>query len=183
MNTFNRNPKQRDLGPRRNEQIRVPSVQVIDNNGQNLGVIPTKQALDLAKEAGLDLLEINPNSETPICKIMDYGKWKYEEKKRKNENKKKTKIVETKELQFRPNIEKHDFDTKVKRAVKFLGKGDKVKVSLRFKGREFAHKEEAQKIFDNILEELGDLATLDVKPKFEGRQMMMILAPGETSKD
>lgn len=175
MNDFNN--KKRDLGPRKNENIRIPNIQVIDQNGTNIGIVATREAMDLAADANLDLVEINPNAKPPICKIMDYGKWKYEQKKRESENKKKQKVVELKEIKFRCNIETHDYMVKMKNLEKFISKGDKVKVSLRFRGREIANKEMASELINRVIEDSKDYAKVETKAKMEGRQMVMILIP------
>lgn len=175
MNDFQN--KRRDLGPRKNENIRIPNIQVIDQNGTNIGVVATREAMNLAADANLDLVEINPTAKPPICKIMDYGKWKYEQKKRDSESKKKQKIVELKEVKFRCNIESHDFMVKMKNVNKFITNGDKVKVSLRFRGREIANKELASSLIGRIIEDSKEYAKVETRAKFEGRQMIMILIP------
>lgn len=144
------------------------------------GVVPTQEAIQRAVAAGLDLVEVSPNAEPPVCKILDYGKFKYQEQKRKAEAKKKQKIVEVKEIKVRPGIEDHDFQTKMRAARKFIENGDKVKVSMRFRGREMAHQDIGLRVFERIVEELGeDLIKVDQQPKLEGRQILMMLAPAK----
>ncbi len=143
-----------------------------------VGVVSTKDALAKALEVGLDLVEVSPNAEPPVCKILDYGKFKYQEQKRKAEAKKKQKVVEVKEIKLRPGIEDHDFNTKMRSIRKFIDNGDKVKVSMRFRGREMSHQDLGVRVFDRVVEELGeDYIKVDQKPKLEGRQMMMMLSP------
>ncbi len=143
-----------------------------------VGVVSVKEALDKAIEVGLDLVEVYPNAEPPVCKILDYGKYKYQEQKRKAEAKKKQKVVEVKEIKLRPGIEDHDFNTKMRSIRKFIDHGDKVKVSMRFRGREMSHQELGLRVFDRVVEELGEgYIKVDQKPKIEGRQMIMLLSP------
>ncbi len=143
-----------------------------------VGVVSVKEALDKAIEVGLDLVEVSPNAEPPVCKILDYGKYKYQEQKRKAEAKKKQKVVEVKEIKLRPGIEDHDFNTKMRSIRKFIDHGDKVKVSMRFRGREMSHQELGLRVFDRVVEELGEgYIKVDQKPKIEGRQMIMLLSP------
>lgn len=142
-----------------------------------VGVVPTRDAIQRAVQAGLDLIEVSPNAEPPVCKILDFGKYKYELQKKKNEAKKKQKIVEVKEVKFRPMIGEHDFQIKMKAVFKFLGEGNKVKISLRFKGREMAHQQLGMKIFDRIQEEVIEMGTVENRPKFEGRQIIMLINP------
>ncbi|MBR1605906.1 MAG: translation initiation factor IF-3 [Alphaproteobacteria bacterium] len=169
-------PVRTDEGPRINEDIRVKEVRLIDETGENRGVMPIKQALELAAEADLDLIEISPQATPPVCKILDYGKYKYEVQKRKNEAKKNQKIVETKELKLRPMIDTHDYEVKIKQAKKFLSQGNKVKFTMRFKGREAAS-DMGAKVLQNILDDLESLIKVDSEPKMEGRQMVMIVSP------
>ncbi len=151
---------------------------MVDQDGEMVGVVSIKDALSQAAEAGLDLVEVSPNAEPPVCKILDYGKFKYQEQKRKAEAKKKQKIVEVKEIKLRPGIEDHDFNTKMRSIRKFIDHGDKVKVSMRFRGREMSHQDLGIRVFDRVIEELGeDYIKVDQKPKLEGRQMMMLLSP------
>lgn len=145
-----------------------------------VGVVPTNDAVKRAFAVGLDLVEVSPNAEPPVCKILDYGKFKYQEQKRKAEAKKKQKVVEVKEIKVRPGIEDHDFQTKMRAARKFIENGDKVKVSMRFRGREMTHQDIGMKVFERIIEELGeDFIKVDQKPKLEGRQMLMMLSPAK----
>ena len=169
-------PVHTDEGPRINEDIRVKEVRLIDETGENRGVMPIKQALELAAEADLDLIEISPQATPPVCKILDYGKYKYEVQKRKNEAKKNQKIVETKELKLRPMIDTHDYEVKIKQAKKFLSQGNKVKFTMRFKGREAAS-DMGAKVLQNILDDLESLIKVDSEPKMEGRQMIMVVSP------
>lgn len=164
-------------GPRINQEIRVKEIRLIDENGENKGVVNIKEALLLADEAGLDLIEISPQAVPPVCKIMDYGKYKYEQQKRKNEAKKNQKVVNIKELKLRPMIDVHDYEVKVKQAKKFLSQGDKVKFTIRFKGREMSANDMGRKVLDNLVEDLENVCKVETEPKVEGRQMMMIVAP------
>ena len=169
-------PVRVDDGPRINEDIKVKEVRLIDETGENRGIMPIKEALALAEEADLDLIEISPQANPPVCKILDYGKYKYEVQKRKNEAKKNQKIVETKELKLRPMIDTHDYEVKIKQAKKFLSQGNKVKFTMRFKGRE-ASSDMGLKVLQNILDDLESLIKIDAEPKMEGRQMTMIVSP------
>jgi translation initiation factor IF-3 len=169
-------PVQKD-GPRVNEEIRAREVQLIDQNGGNRGVVETRIALDLATEAGLDLVEISPNTTPPVCKILDYGKYKYQAQKKAAEARKKQKIVEVKEIKLRPMIDDHDYDVKMRAMRRFFEDGDKVKVTLRFRGREMAHQELGTKLLDRVRDDLATLAKVEMEPRFEGRQMVMVLAP------
>jgi translation initiation factor IF-3 len=164
-------------GPRINEEIRVSQVQLIDDKGQNHGAVPIAQALALAAEAGLDLVEIAPNSEPPVCKIMDYGRFKYQAQKKAAEARKRQKTVEIKEIKMRPNIDIHDYEVKMKAVRRFFEEGDKVKVTLRFRGREMAHQELGMKVLDRVKEETAPIAKVEAEPRLEGRQMTMVLAP------
>lgn len=160
-----------------NEEIRVPQVRLIDENGEMLGVLSIRDALYKAFQAGLDLLEISPNAVPPVCKITDYGKFKYEAQKKANEARKKQKVVEIKEIKVRPNIDDHDYDVKMRQAKSFIGEGDKVKVTLRFRGREMAHQELGVKLLERIRTELVELVKVEQMPRLENRQMIMVLAP------
>ena len=160
-----------------NEQIRDREVRVIGTDGQQLGVMSSRDAQKLADEAELDLIKISPKAKPPVCKIMDYGKFRYEQQKREKEAKKKQHIVEVKEIRLSPNVEINDLKTKANNARKFIEKGDKVKVTLRFRGRELAHVNASKYILDDFAKALEDVATIDKKPKFEGRSMTMFLAP------
>ncbi|MDB5413037.1 MAG: translation initiation factor [Rubritepida sp.] len=164
-------------GPRVNEEIRVPQVRLIDEAGEMLGVMTIRDALYKAYQAGLDLLEISPNAVPPVCKITDYGKFKYEQQKKANEARKKQKVVEIKEIKVRPNIDDHDYDVKMRQAKGFIGEGDKVKVTLRFRGREMAHQELGVKLLERIRSELVELVKVESMPRLENRQMIMVLAP------
>jgi len=159
-----------------NEQIRDREVRVIGVDGEQLGVMPTKEAMKLAEEAGVDLVKIAPTAKPPVCKIVDYGKFKYEQSRKDKEAKKKQKIVEIKEIRLSPNIDTNDLNTKVNAARKFIGKGDRVKVTLRFRGREMAHMNTSKHILDDFAEALSDIAVVDKAPKVEGRTMTMFLA-------
>ena len=152
-------------------------VRCIDPDGEQLGVIDTYDALRKAEDFGLDLVEVQPNSDPPVCKILDYGKFKYEAQKRANEARKKQKIIEVKEIKLRPNIDEHDYQVKMRNVQKFLNAGDKVKVTLRFRGREMAHQELGANVLTRVREETDDFAKVEAMPKLEGRQMIMVLAP------
>ncbi|WP_179759082.1 translation initiation factor IF-3 [Hoeflea halophila] len=164
-------------GPRANQNIRAPQVQLIDAEGQNHGVVPTEQALGLAEEAGLDLVEINSNGDIPVCKIVDLGKLKYQSQKKASEARKKQKTVEVKEIKMRPNIDTHDYEVKMRAMNRFFDEGDKVKVTLRFRGREMAHMELGMKLLNKVRDDTVEIAKVEAEPKLEGRQMMMVLAP------
>ncbi|GIX09380.1 MAG: translation initiation factor IF-3 [Elioraea sp.] len=142
-----------------------------------IGVLPTREALWRAREAGLDLVEISPNADPPVCKILDFGKYKYEQQKKKNEARKKQKVVEIKEIKIRPNIDDHDYDVKMRQARNFIGEGDKVKVTLRFRGRELAHVDLGMKVLERVKGELDGIAKVEQMPRMENRQMIMVLAP------
>ena len=164
-------------GPRINDEIRVPKVLLIDAAGEKQGVMPTSSAIEAAQEAGLDLVEVSPNSDPPVCKILDYGKFKFQEQKKKNEARKRQKVVEIKEIKLRPNIDTHDYDVKAKAMHRFFEEGDKVKVTLRFRGGEMRHPELGMKLLDQVKIEFDPVAKVEHEPKMEGRQMVMILAP------
>ena len=164
-------------GPRVNDQISVPSVRLIDAEGTNVGVVSFRDALDLAYNSGLDLVEISPGADPPVCKILDYGRYKYEAQKKKNEARKKQKIIEIKEIKMRPNIDTHDYDVKMRAIQKFIGEGDKVKVTMRFRGREMVHQEIGLAVLQKVRDELEELAKVEQFPKLEGRQMTMVMAP------
>ncbi len=170
-------PVREEDGPRINEEIRVKEVRLIDENGENRGVISIREALQLAVDAGLDLIEISPQAVPPVCKILDFGKYKYEMQKRKAEAKKNQKVIEIKELKLRPMIDTHDYEVKIKQAKKFLGEGNKVKFTMRFKGREMNTSNLGQDVLHRILDDLEGLYKLDSEPKMEGRQMMMLISP------
>jgi len=164
-------------GPAVNEQIRAPNVRLIDEKGENIGVVPVAQALGRAEQAGLDLVEIAPLAEPPVVKILDFGKYKYEEQKRKNEARKKQKVIEIKEIKMRPSIDHHDYEIKMRSVVKFLAEGDKVKVTLRFRGRELVHQEIGVKVLERVRDDLAERAKVEQFPRMEGRQMTMVIAP------
>jgi translation initiation factor IF-3 len=164
-------------GPRVNGAIRVPKVRCIDPDGNQLGGLATREALHKAEDFGLDLVEVQPNADPPVCKILDYGKFKYEAQKRANEARKKQKTIEVKEIKFRPNIDEHDYQVKMRNVSKFLAAGDKVKVTLRFRGREMAHQELGAKVLARVREETEEVAKVEAMPKLEGRQMVMVIAP------
>ncbi len=172
-----RRERESDGGPRVNDQIRIDRVRLVDQNGEMIGVVTTRDALRKAEDAGLDLVEISPNADPPVCKILDYGKYKYEQQKKASEARKKQKVVEVKEIQIRPMIGDNDYGVKLKAAKRFLEDGDKVKVVLRFRGREMAHTEIGMGLLKRMIEDLGATAKVDFEPKMEGRQVMMILAP------
>ena len=169
-------PVQKD-GPRVNEEIRNREVQLIDQVGTNHGTVPIQTALEKAAEAGLDLVEISPNASPPVCKLLDYGKYKFAAQKKAAEARKKQKVVEVKEIKLRPMIDDHDYDVKMRAMKRFFEEGDKVKVTLRFRGREMAHQELGTKLLDRVKDDLGPLAKVEMDARFEGRQMIMILAP------
>ena len=160
-----------------NDDINSPNIRLIDASGENRGVVSLAEARSIAEEAALDLVEIVPGSDPPVCKIMDFGKFKYEAQKRKNEARKKQKIIEIKEIKMRPNIDIHDYDVKMRSIQKFLGEGDKVKVTMRFRGREMAHQELGMKVLERVRDDLGEVAKMEQLPKLEGRQMIMVMAP------
>jgi len=164
-------------GPRVNTQITVPIVRMIDENGEMVGILPIREALSRAQEAGLDLVEISPNADPPVCKILDFGKYKYEIQKKKSEARKKQKVIEVKEIKLRPNIDEHDYEVKMRSVHRFLEEGDKVKVTMRFRGREMVHQELGLKVLERVRNELEDKAKVEQMPKLEGRQMIMVLAP------
>jgi translation initiation factor IF-3 len=169
-------PVQKD-GPRINEEIRAREVHLIDSEGHNLGTVSIADALQKAQEAGLDLVEISPNATPPVCKFLDFGKYKYQEQKKQAEARKKQKVVEVKEVKFRPMIDDHDYDVKMRSMHRFFEEGDKVKVTLRFRGREMAHQELGTKLLNRVKEDLAEMAKVEMEPRFEGRQVVMVLAP------
>jgi translation initiation factor IF-3 len=165
-------------GPRANRDIRgVREVQLIDQDGQNRGVVAFFDAMAIAEEAGLDLVEIAPNSTPPVCKLLDYGKYRFLEQKKASEARKKQKTVEVKEIKLRPGIDKHDYDVKMKAVQRFFEEGDKVKVTLRFRGREMAHQDIGYRLLERVKSETAEVAKVESEPQLEGRQMIMILAP------
>jgi translation initiation factor IF-3 len=164
-------------GPRINEEIRVREVQLIDQTGHNHGSVDVQIALQQAQEAGLDLVEIAPNSSPPVCKILDYGKYKYQAQKKAAEARKKQKVVEVKEIKLRPMIDDHDYDVKMRSMQRFFEEGDKVKVTLRFRGREMAHQELGYQLLNRVKDDTLKIAKVEQEPRFEGRQVVMVLAP------
>ena len=175
QNYFQRRTKPR--GPRTNEKIRATQVRVINSDGQNLGTLSTQEAINIAKQKGLDLIEISPNANPPVCKIIDIGKYKYDLQKKANKAKKKQKIINLKEIKLRPVTEIHDYNFKIKNAQKFLSKGDKVKFTVLFKGREMQHTHLGHELMQRIINDTNDLGKVEVQPKFEGRQIIMIVQP------
>ncbi|AVQ99590.1 translation initiation factor IF-3 [Oceanobacillus iheyensis] len=160
-----------------NEKIRAREVRLIDSNGDQLGVKSRQEALEIAQTRNLDLVLVAPNAKPPVCRIMDYGKFRFEQQKKEKEARKKQKIINVKEVRFTPGIGDHDFETKLKNARKFLEKGDKVKAAVRFRGRAITHKELGREVLDRFAEEVKDIATVETKPKMEGRNMFMMIAP------
>lgn len=164
-------------GPRSNQDIRAPQVQVIDDEGQNLGVMDTREAIARAEEAGFDLVEISPNNDPPICKFLDLGKFKYQSQKKASEQRKKQKTQEVKEIKMRPNIDVHDYEVKMRSVRKFLEEGDKVKLTMRFRGREMAHQEIGLGVLMRAKDEIAEISKVEADPRMEGRQMMMVVSP------
>ncbi|MFD2705258.1 translation initiation factor IF-3 [Salibacterium lacus] len=160
-----------------NDGIRAREVRLIDSNGEQLGVKSKNDALDLAEQAELDLVLVAPNAKPPVCRIMDYGKYRFEQQKKEKEARKKQKTIEVKEVRLSPSIEEHDFNTKLKNARKFLSKGDKVKAAIRFRGRMITHSDIGKEVLDRMAKECEDIATIETKPKMEGRSMFLMLAP------
>ena len=175
QNYFQRRTK--DRGPRSNNRISSPEVQVINNYGENLGILRTNEAITMAKEQGLDLIEIAPTANPPVCKIMDMGKYKYDAQKKANLAKKKQKIISLKEIKMRPVTETHDYEFKVKNAKKFIAKGDKVKFTIRFKGRELQHSHLGNELMAKIKEDMKEIGRVELHPKFDGKQMIMVIQP------
>ena len=169
--------RNRDKGPRSNNRIFSPEVQVISSSGENLGILNTNQAISIAKDEGLDLIEISPNANPPVCKIMDMGKFKYDAQKKANKAKKKQKKIEIKEIKLRPVTEIHDYTFKIKNAQKFLSKGDKVKFTIKFKGRELQHSNLGDELMQKIKTDMEKLGKVELQPKFDGKQMIMIIQP------
>ena len=174
-NFFQRRTKPK--GPRINDRIRASEVQVISKDKQNLGTLPLKEAIEIAKENGLDLIEISPNSKPPVCKITDIGKYKYDLQKKVNKAKKKQKIVNLKEIKLRPVTEIHDYNFKIKNAQKFIAKGDKVKFTIRFKGRELQHSSLGNDLMEKIKQDMQSIGKVELQPKFDGKQMIMVIQP------
>ena len=164
-------------GPRFNEWIQSQKVRVIDHEGENLGVMYTRQAIEQAKEVGLDLVEVSPNADPPVAKFLDVGKYKYEAQKKANLARKSQKTHEIKEIKMRPNIDDHDYDTKMKKVAEFIGDGDKVKVTMRFRGRELSHGQLGMAVLQRVAEQVAEVAKVEAYPRMEGRQMLMVLAP------
>ena len=164
-------------GPRVNEKISSPKVRLVDENGEMIGILSHKEALERAYKTGLDLVEVSPNADPPVCKILDYGKYKFEEQKRRAEIRKKQKIIEIKEVQLRPGIDKHDFDVKMRGARKFIEEGDKLKVTLRFRGRELSHQELGMEVLNRVKASLEDIAKVEQHPKLEGKRVIMVMGP------
>jgi translation initiation factor IF-3 len=164
-------------GPRINEQISSPSIRLIDEAGEMVGVVPRREALTRAADIGLDLVEVSPNADPPVCKILDYGKFKYEAQKKRNEARKKQKVIEVKEIKMRPGIDDHDYDVKMRAMIRFLEEGDKVKVTMRFRGREMVHQELGLKVLERVRGQVEELAKVEQTPRLEGRQMTMVIAP------
>ena len=174
-NYFHRRTKPK--GPRANERIRAQEVQVINSYGKNLGILPTEEAINIARQEGLDLIEISPNARPPVCKIIDIGKYKYDLQKKANKAKKKQKVSNLKEIKLRPVTGIHDYNFKIKNAQKFLEKGDKVKFTVRFKGREMQHHHLGMELLKRVEDDLKEVGKLELSPKFEGRQMTMVIQP------
>ncbi len=163
-------------GPRVNREIDVRSIRLVGADGEMIGVVTLREGLVMAEEAGLDLVEVSPNADPPVCKILDFGKFKYEDQKKKNAARKKQKVIEVKEIKLRPNIDEHDYDVKMRSMKKFLEEGDKVKVTLRFRGRELAHQDLGMKVLEKVRDDLEDLGKVEQIPKMEGRQMVMVIS-------
>ncbi|MBM3585783.1 MAG: translation initiation factor IF-3 [Alphaproteobacteria bacterium] len=164
-------------GPRVNEQINAYNVRLIDHRGEQVGVVSRNQALNMALDVGLDLVEISPNADPPVCKLLDYGKFKYEAQKKAAQARKRQKTIDVKEIKLRPAIDDHDYDVKMRAVKRFIEEGDRVKVTLRFRGRELAHQELGLKVLDRVRAELAEQTKVEQEPKMEGRQMVMVLAP------
>ena len=164
-------------GPRYNQMITSDKVRVIDEEGENLGVMYTREAIEQAASVGLDLVEVSPNADPPVCKFLDVGKFRYEAQKKANAARKSQKTQEIKEIKMRPNIDDHDYETKMKKVVEFLGDGDKVKVTMRFRGREMAHGQLGMAVLQRVATETGEIAKVEAHPRMEGRQMLMVLSP------
>ena len=175
QNYFQR--RTRPKGPRANNRIHAPEVQVINSEGKNLGVLQTNRAIELAKEQGLDLIEISPKANPPVCKIVDMGKYRYDLQKKANKARKKQKVVNLKEIKLRPGTEIHDYNFKLKNSQKFLQKGDKVKFTVRFKGREMQHTHLGKELMDRIKKDITEVGKVEAEPRLEGRQMIMIIQP------
>ena len=170
-------PPQKEEGHRINHRIDAREVRLIGADGANIGVVPIRQAMMMAEEASLDLVEISPDAKPPVCKILDYGKFKFQEQKKAAEARKKQKVIEIKEIKMRPMIDDHDYDVKLRAIKRFFEEGDKVKITLRFRGREMAHQELGQQLLDRVKKDTVDIAKVESEPRFEGRQIVMVLAP------
>jgi len=164
-------------GPRFNEMINVPRVRVIDGDGENLGILYTREAIEQAFAVGLDLVEVSPNADPPVCKFLDVGKFRYEAQKKANAARKTQKTQEIKEIKMRPNIDDHDYDTKMKAMHRFIGEGDKVKVTLRFRGRELSHQQIGMQLLQRVQADIAEVAKVEAWPRMEGRQMLMVVSP------
>jgi translation initiation factor IF-3 len=164
-------------GPRFDNMIQADKVRVIDENGENLGVMYTREAIEQANDAGLNLVEVSPNADPPVCKFLDVGKYRYEAQKKANAARKTQKTQQIKEIKMRPNIDDHDYDVKMRNVVKFIEEGDKVKMTLRFRGREMAHQELGMNLLKRVQEDVAEIAKIEAYPRLEGRQMLMVLAP------
>ena len=164
-------------GPRINEEIRAREVHLIDKDGSNKGNVSVAEALAFAQAAGMDLVEIAPNATPPVVKLLDYGKYKYQEQKKQAEARKKQKVVEVKEIKFRPMIDDHDYDVKMRAMQRFFEEGDKVKITLRFRGREMAHQELGMNLLNRVRDDTAEIAKIEAYPRLEGRQMLMVLTP------
>jgi translation initiation factor IF-3 len=164
-------------GPRYNQLIQSPKVRVIDENGENIGVMYTREAIEQAAEVGLDLVEVSPNADPPVCKFLDVGKFRYEAQKKANLARKSQKTQEIKEIKMRPNIDDHDYDTKMRNVTKFIEEGDKVKITLRFRGRELSHQQLGMNLLRKVQDDVAEIAKVEAFPRMEGRQMLMVLAP------
>ena len=167
----------RDRGPKSNNRINSPEVQVIASSGENLGILNTNEAISMAKEEGLDLIEIAPNAKPPVCKIIDIGKYKYDAQKKANQAKKKQKKIEVKEIKLRPVTETHDYQFKIKNAQKFISKGDKVKFTIRFKGRELQHAHLGEELMDKIKVDMQEVGKVELDPRFDGKLIIMVIQP------
>jgi translation initiation factor IF-3 len=170
-------PSRENSGPRINDQIRAREVRLIDETGQNIGVVPKFDALARAEEVGLDLVEVSPDAEPPVCKILDFGKFKFQEQKKAAEARKNQKIVELKEIKMRPGIDDHDYDVKMRAIKRFFEEGDKVKITLRFRGREMAHSQLGMQVLQRVKADTEAISKVESEPRFEGKQMVMVLAP------
>ena len=175
-------PNQNKDEHRLNERIRVPQVRLIDEKGVQVGVVPTYEALQMARERGLDLMEVSPNAQPPVCKICDYGKFKYEKKKKEQIARKKQTVIKVKEIQLRPQTEEHDLDYKFKNVRQFLEDGDKAKITIMFRGREITYVDQGFKIMRQLAELVKDVGTIEAPPKIEGKKLIMVLAPGAAKK-